>query len=186
MLMTEANDEQHLIRSILKGNTSAFAPIINSYQYKIRAFINKRCSNSADCDDLVQEVFIAIHKNLHQYKPEFSLSAWIFGIARNKTNEHFRKIQRLPTPVEETKDVTHEDTPLTQIFVTEQTNSFWNEAKRILTEEQFTAIWLKYQQDLQVSEISEHMKISLSNVKIQLFRARKSLSKSKLINQLSL
>ena len=183
--MSANNNESLLIRSILNGDTSAFARIIDNYHSKIRAFIYKRCSNTADCDDIVQEVFIAIHKNLHQYKSEFSFSAWIFGIARNKTNEHFRKISRYPTAVKETKDIVHEETPDHQIFITEQTNYFWNEAKRLLNEEQFTAIWLKYQQELQITEIAEHMGISLSNVKIQLFRARKSLSKSNIINKLS-
>ncbi|MGJ8655573.1 MAG: RNA polymerase sigma factor [Akkermansiaceae bacterium] len=184
--MSDANDEQQHIKSILNGNTSAFSYIINTYQNKIRAFINKRCSNSADSDDITQEVFIAAHKNLHQYKPEFPFSAWIFGIARNKANEHFRKVKRLPTPIAETADAGHSDTPQSRIFITEQTNQFWNEAKRILSEEQFTAIWLKYQQDLQVSEICKHMQITNSNAKIHLFRARKKLSNSTLINNLTL
>jgi RNA polymerase sigma-70 factor (ECF subfamily) len=184
--MSEIGDEQQHIQSILDGNTSAFAHIITAYQNKIRAFINKRCTNSADSDDITQEIFIAAHKNLHQYKSEFPFSAWIFGIARNKANEHFRKVKRLPIPTEQTDDVGHFDTPQSRIFIAEQSNLFWNEAKRILSEEQFTAIWLKYQQDLQVTDICEHMKISQSNAKIHLFRARKKLSESSIINNLIL
>ncbi len=184
--MSEISDEQKHIRSILAGNTSAFSHIINSYQNKIRAFINKRCSNSADTDDITQEIFIAVHKNLHQYKTEFPFSAWIFGIARNKANEHFRKVKRLPTPIAEADDAGHTDTPQSRIFITEQSHEFWNEAKRILSEEQFTAIWLKYQQELQITDICEHMQITKSNAKIHLFRARKKLAQSTLINNLTL
>lgn len=184
--MSEINDEQQHIQSILNGNTSAFAHIIANYQSKIRAFINKRCSNAADSDDITQEIFIAVHKNLHQYKSEFPFSAWIFGIARNKANEHFRKVKRLDVPSEHIDEAGHIDTPQSRIFITEQSNQFWNEAKRILSEEQFTAIWLKYQQDLQVSDISEHMQVSISNTKIHLFRARKKLAQSTTINNLTL
>ncbi|MFT6794044.1 MAG: RNA polymerase sigma-70 factor (ECF subfamily) [Rubritalea sp.] len=186
MIMSEISDEQRHIRSILDGNTSAFTHIINAHQNKIRAFINKRCSNSADSDDITQEIFIAVHKNLHQYKSEFPFSAWIFGIARNKANEHFRKAKRLPIPSEHTEDVGHSDNPQSRIFIAEKSNQFWNEAKRVLSEEQFIAIWLKYQQDLQVTDICEHMQITQSNVKIHLFRARKKLAQSKLINNLTL
>lgn len=182
VIMSEINDEQQHIQSILNGNTSAFSYIVGAYQKKIRAFINKRCASSADSDDITQEIFIAIHKNLHQYKPEFPFSAWVFGIARNKANEHFRKVKRLPIPVAEADEAGHTDTPQSRIFITEQTNQFWNEAKRLLSEEQFTAIWLKYQQDLNVTEISKHMQITSSNAKIHLFRARKRLSQSTLIN----
>ena len=184
--MSEINIEQQHIQSILDGNTSAFAHIITAYQSKIRSFISKRCANSADSDDITQEIFIAVHKNLYQYKSELPFSAWIFGIARNKTNEHFRKAKLLPSSTEITCDEGHTDTPQSRIFITEQTNQFWNEAKRILTEEQFTAIWLKYQQDLQVADICKYMQISESNAKIHLFRARKKLSESTLINNLTL
>ena len=179
------DNEQQLIRNILEGNISAFTHIINAYQHKVHAFVNKRCSNSTDCDDIVQEVFIAIHKNLHQYKPEFPFKAWIFGIVRNKTNEHFRKVLKIPSPVEEAYDQSHSDTPEKRVFIAEESNLFWDEAKHILTEEQFTAIWLKYQQTLTISEICEHMNITNSNAKIHLFRARKKLSLSPLIKQLS-
>jgi RNA polymerase sigma-70 factor, ECF subfamily len=185
MIMSDINIEKQHIQSILNGNTSAFVYIINTYQGKIRSFINKRCANSADSDDITQEIFIAVHKNLYQYKPDFPFSAWVFGIARNKANEHFRKVKQLPTSIEHTDEVGHSDTPQSRIFITEQTNQFWNEAQRILSEEQFTAIWLKYQQDLPVSEISEHMQISQANAKIHLFRARKKLSESTLINNLT-
>lgn len=184
--MSEVNNEQLHIQSILDGNTTSFAYIIENYQSKIRSFINKRCANSADSDDITQEIFIAVHKNLYQYKSELPFSAWIFGIARNKANEHFRKVKQFPTAIEHTDDAGHTDTPQSRIVSTEQSNEFWNEAKRILSEEQFTAIWLKYQQDLQVSDICKHMQISLSNVKIHLFRARKKLSESTLINNFTL
>jgi RNA polymerase sigma-70 factor, ECF subfamily len=186
MIMSEVNIEQQHIQSILNGNTSAFAHIITAYQSKIKSFISKRCSNSADSDDITQEIFIAVHKNLYQYKSELPFSAWIFGIARNKANEHFRKVKLLPTLIEHADDAGHTDTPQSRIFITEQTNQFWNEAKRILSEEQFTAIWLKYQHDLQITDICQHMQISESNAKIHLFRARKKLSESTLINNLTL
>jgi RNA polymerase sigma-70 factor (ECF subfamily) len=184
--MSYINDEQRHIQSILDGNTSAFTHIINAYQNKVRAFISKRCSNSADTEDITQEIFIAVHKNLYQYKSEFPFSAWLFGIARNKANEHFRKVKRLPILTERAEDAGHSDTPQSRIFITEQSNQFWNEAKRVLSEEQFTAIWLKYQESLKLIDICKSMQITESNAKIHLFRARKKLAQSTLINNFNL
>lgn len=179
--------EKKLIQRILGGEVSFFSKIVDSHQNKIRSYIAKRCSNNADAEDITQEIFIAAYKNLSQYDTGKPFSAWLFGIARNKSNEHFRKAQRVPIPVdmEEVAEVCHLDSPDSLLTLEEKTKQFWQEAKRLLSEEQFTAIWLKYQSDLSVIEISEALQVSLSNAKIHLFRARKKLANSNLIHQIA-
>lgn len=178
------NTEQISIQRILSGDVSMFSEIILNHQQKIRSYIYKRCSNHADAEDITQEIFIAAYNNLTQYDTSKPFSAWLFGIARNKSNEHFRKAKRIPIPSETALEIGHSNTPETQVSSTEKTNQFWNEAQSILNEEQFTAIWLKYQSENSIAEIAASMKISESNAKIHLFRARKKLSTSSLINHL--
>ncbi len=178
------NIEQKTIQRILSGDVSVFSEIISNHQQKIRSYIFKRCSNHADAEDITQEIFIAAYNNLPQYDNSKPFSAWLFGIARNKSNEHFRKAKRVPIPSDDTPEISHLDTPDAQISTSERSNNFWNEAKSILNEEQFTSIWLKYHQEFSISEISSAMKVTESNAKIHLFRARKKLSTSTIINQL--
>lgn len=193
--------EKKTIQRILSGEISFFSQIVDSHHKKIRSYISKRCSNKTDTEDIIQEIFIAAFNNLSQYDSTKPFSAWIFGIARNKSNDHYRKVQRIPIPTESIDNTdstivatsgsvqlsnhSQQDTPASILATREQSNQFWEESKRILTEEQFTAIWLKYQSEFNVSEISIAMKISLSNTKIHLFRARKKLATSPLINQLA-
>lgn len=178
--------EKKIIQRILGGEVSSFSQIVESHHLKVRSYITKRCSNDADAEDITQEIFIAAYKNLSQYDAAKPFSAWLFGIARNKSNEHFRKIKRMPIAVDidEFSEFSHTDSPDTLVSLDERSKSFWQEAKRVLSEEQFTAVWLKYQSDLSVIEISEALKITESNAKIQLFRARKKLAASNLINHL--
>lgn len=171
------------VENTLAGETSAFSVIVAEHELKIASFLLKRCPVKTDADDLLQETFIAAYKNLSQYNPQYPFSAWIFGIARNKANEHFRKIQKLSTTsADHAPEAIHAETPHHKLSTAEQADLFWTEAKRILSEDQFTALWLKYQEEQSIAEISETMQKSLSNVKIQLFRARKALAQSKLIN----
>ncbi|MEO1857593.1 MAG: sigma-70 region 4 domain-containing protein [Rubritalea sp.] len=60
-------------------------------------------------------------------------------------------------------------------------NSFWDESKRLLSQDQVSALWLKYQENLGISEIAHTLDKSEANVKIFLFRARKALAKSNLL-----
>jgi len=179
--------EQTIIQNILSGDTAVFARLIDTYQHNIRAYLAKRCANHADADDITQETFIAAFNNLSQYDKTKPFSAWLFGIARNKSNEHFRKQKRIPIPTtpDSSPEPSHIDTPASRLTISEKSSHFWTEAKRILNEQQFTAIWLKYQQDLSIADISTAMDLTQANIKILLFRARKKLATSTTINNLA-
>lgn len=59
----------------------------------IKAFILKRIDNKNEADDILQEVFIKIHTKIDTLKDENKLHAWIYQIARNTINDHYRKIK---------------------------------------------------------------------------------------------
>jgi RNA polymerase sigma-70 factor, ECF subfamily len=44
--------------------------------------------SAADADDVTQEVFVIVHRKLHEYDGRASLRAWIYGIARRKASDH--------------------------------------------------------------------------------------------------
>lgn len=44
--------------------------------------------SAADADDVTQEVFVIVHRKLHEYDGRASLRAWIYGIARRKAADH--------------------------------------------------------------------------------------------------
>ena len=47
--------------------------------------------NEADADDLAQEAFISIYKNLHRFRNESSLSTWVYRISVNTACSFLRK-----------------------------------------------------------------------------------------------
>ena len=77
---------------------------------RLRSFVSRRV-RAADAEDVVQEIFLNIHRNLSTVKDEARLPAWIFKIARNAIADYFRKNARptedlaedfdLPTPAEQ-------------------------------------------------------------------------------------
>ncbi|SHJ14490.1 RNA polymerase sigma-70 factor, ECF subfamily [Rubritalea squalenifaciens DSM 18772] len=177
-LPTETTDEE-LVRMVLAGCTNSYRSIIARYENKLMAFLLKRLNERSDAQDVCQETFIAIYRNLESFDTEKSFSAWIYGIARNKANDHFRKLKPLPEPANASDILS--TTPRTDLDSNEQAEVFWDEARRLLSDDQFTALWLHYQQEMPVKMISETMKQSPSNVKIHLFRGRKALAQSSLL-----
>lgn len=67
------------------------------HKARLRAYISRRVSNSHDVDDILQEVFLKAHVNLHAVKSHGSISGWLYRIAYNSIVDHYRSQRPLET-----------------------------------------------------------------------------------------
>jgi len=75
----------------------------------IRGYVRDRHA----AEDLVQETFLRVHRNLHRYRGQASLRTWVFSIARNLCLDHLRASGRSRLRLVEALDTTtHERTPV--------------------------------------------------------------------------
>jgi RNA polymerase sigma-70 factor (ECF subfamily) len=72
---------------------------------RLRAFVSKRVKQPADAEDVVQEIFVRIHRNLSTIQDETRLAAWTFAIARNAIADHFRDKGKPTDPLPDDFDV---------------------------------------------------------------------------------
>jgi RNA polymerase sigma-70 factor, ECF subfamily len=94
----------------VQENTDSQA-VWEDFHGRLRSFVSRRVKQPADAEDVVQEIFLHIHRNLSTVKDEARLPAWIFKIARNAIVDYFRKNARpaeslaedfdLPAPTEQ-------------------------------------------------------------------------------------
>jgi len=68
-----------------------FWDIYYDYYERVKRFIFALVKDGWVADDLVQETFIKVQKNLNQLRDDSKLSSWIFKIANNLCHDHFRK-----------------------------------------------------------------------------------------------
>ncbi|MGI8874332.1 MAG: sigma-70 family RNA polymerase sigma factor, partial [Egibacteraceae bacterium] len=69
---------------------------------RLRAFIATRVSNPADAEDILQDVFVKVHRGARELRDTERLTTWIFRIAHNAIIDHYRSApRRRETPVEE-------------------------------------------------------------------------------------
>ena len=64
-------------------NTPRFTQILQDYGPMIRRYLNRKCNNLGDVDDLYQECVCAIFQALPRFAGRSSVSTWVFGICRN-------------------------------------------------------------------------------------------------------
>jgi RNA polymerase sigma-70 factor (ECF subfamily) len=60
------------------------------FHERLLAFVRRRVAGDQDAEDILQDVFVRIHKNLQQLKDTASTRAWLYQIARNSIVDHHR------------------------------------------------------------------------------------------------
>ncbi len=60
------------------------------FRDRLKRFILKSVQNSQDAEDILQEVFLRIHRHLHTVRDRTKLTAWIYQVTRNAIVDHVR------------------------------------------------------------------------------------------------
>jgi RNA polymerase sigma factor (sigma-70 family) len=84
-------DELLLIEELKQGNENAFKQLVDTYNKPVYNTALGLVQNEADAEDIAQEVFIQVLKNISSFKSESKLGTWIYRIAVNKALEWERK-----------------------------------------------------------------------------------------------
>lgn len=71
-------------------NQQAVGDMWQQVHERLRAFIAKRVGNDAEAEDLLQEVFVRVHRHLDQLKEPERLTSWVFQITRHAIIDYYR------------------------------------------------------------------------------------------------
>jgi RNA polymerase sigma factor (sigma-70 family) len=82
---------------------------------KMYAVCLRYSNNAEDAQDLLQEGFIKIYRNLHRFRAEGSFEGWIRRVFVNTSIEHFRKKSAKLSMVSEKEEGTIEDTDVSAL-----------------------------------------------------------------------
>ena len=92
------SDQELVVLSI--QDQDYFLYLMKRYEKRLLSYI-MRISNIglADAEDLLQEVFIKVYKNLNNYDPSLKFSSWIYRITHNEVISDFRKRKIRPQKI---------------------------------------------------------------------------------------
>lgn len=174
--MTDREDKYY-IDLVLSGDTSAYSYLVDRYKDMVYSLALKMLKNEAEAEDLAQEVFINVFKTLSRFKGSAKFSTWLYRITYNRSISLLRKTKReLPTHDEVYLENKGEvDFPSIDSVDSEQAIAELRKAIKWLCEEDQLLIMLHYFQQQSVEEIAAVTALSVSNVKVKLYRIRKKL-----------
>ena len=164
------NSETALIEAARRGSAAAFTELVSAYREGLLRFLVTRSSSFADAEDALQDTLINAYRYLHSYNPRWRFSTWLYRIAINNAAR-----LRTADSVELGDLADSEDGPLRQCIRDQERENLWLVARRKLADEVYTAMWLRYVEDMSVNDISQVLERSVSWTKVNLMRGRKTL-----------
>ncbi|MEA5459443.1 RNA polymerase sigma factor SigZ [Arcicella sp. LKC2W] len=161
-------------------HTITFNEIWLKFSHPVKDYIRKQTQNADITDDLLQDVFIKIHQNLHLLREEERVAGWVFQIARNTVLNYFRSKKRQLEDNELT-DIEKEDEPFKENNFNEMVGIWLKEFKKDLDPKYQEALQLVDIEGISQVELAHRLGISVSGAKSRVQRGREQL-KQKLID----
>lgn len=107
--------ESDLIKGSIAGDRRMQEELYRRFAPKMYAVCLRYANNTNDAQDLLQEGFIKVYKNLHRFRAEGSFEGWVRRVFVNTSIEHFRKKTAQLSSVSEKEENTIEDADITAL-----------------------------------------------------------------------
>jgi RNA polymerase sigma-70 factor (ECF subfamily) len=167
------------------GDMAAFEQLVERHQRMVVGTVGRMLGTNSDAEDIAQQVFVRVWKNVKRYEPRAKFTTWLLKITRNLVFNELRRRSRHPAvPLQSETD--EEERPLKDeravapdaALLDHELQEAVDAAIAELPETQRMAVILRRYEELSYEEIAEALGQSVSAVKSLLFRARTELRES--------
>jgi RNA polymerase sigma-70 factor (ECF subfamily) len=164
-----------LARRAVAGQPEAWDEILRLYAEKIYNLALHFTGCRTEADDVTQEIFLRLYRNLRLYRGDVPLGAWALRLSRNVCIDHYRRSRRegrWSLVSEEILAVLPaEDDPLAEASHREQLATVYR-ALGDMNEDTALVIVLRDLQGLTLEEVAEQLGLPMGTVKSRLHRGR--------------
>lgn len=180
--------DQEIVSLTLK-NKEIYQYLVRRYEEKLLRYIIRISGvRTEDAEDILQNVFIKVYKNLNDFDADLKFSSWIYRITHNETISHFRKANSRPKIL---------DSEASEVFVNiikddlnikldlEKSNlkEIFQKVILNLDEKYREVIILKYMEDMDYQEVSDVLRKPMGTVATLLKKAKEQLKKEIIKNK---
>ena len=174
----DTTDELKIIEQVKQGDLLAFRLLVDKYKSMAFHIALQIVKNVEDAEEIAQDAFLNTYQSISRFKGESKFSTWFYKIVFNLAVSRTRKKKIETSNIDETEISDYEIAEAYQDFTSleqeERSLQIRNAVNR-LKEDESLIITLFYLNENTIEEISSITDLSISNVKVKLHRARKSL-----------
>lgn len=164
---TETDASEDLLTRALAGEAAAFGMLVRTHQRSVYSLALRMLSDRHEAEDLAQEVFLGLHRNLSSVESPAHLTFWLRKVTLNRAIDRLRREPRQTVSLEDAGYLVSE--------TTEQRDPLLQRRLRALLAQLPAApravMLLRYQEDLNPNEIARTLNMSINTVKSHLKRS---------------
>lgn len=172
-------DDQAYIDLVIKGDTNAFAVLVDRYKDMVFTLSLKMVKNREEAEEIAQDSFIKAFRSLNKFKGDSKFSTWLFKVTYNSCLDRLKKLKRVNPLVAIDEYTEKEVVELSDIFDSiedsERKQMIQVCLDRLPHEDRFL-LTLYYFEEQSLKEMAKIMGINDNHVKIKLHRSRKKLA----------
>ena len=171
--IADLDNDFTLIKNFIDGEESAFQELVKLHSDKVRNIIYVTVNRGDYVDDIAQDVFITVYKNLKNFRFESQFTTWLYRITINKCRDYLRKmkIRNIFSPIKEAE----EKSSFSNATEEKDVKRFVRDAIKKLPDKLRTPLLLKDIEGFSYQEIAETVGCEIGTVKSRIFRAREGL-----------
>jgi len=151
--------------------------LVEKYQERLYWHIRQMVKNHEDTDDVLQNVFIKVHRSIHSFKGDSKLYTWLYRIATNEAITFLNKrAKQYHISSEALQDRLINSLESDLYFEGDEIQIQLQKAIQTLPEKQQTVFRMKYFQDITYEELSEITDTSVGALKSSYHIATKKIT----------
>ncbi|WBU88747.1 RNA polymerase sigma factor [Cellulophaga omnivescoria] len=170
--------EETLVHQLKEKNSQAkaFEVLVDTYKERLYWHIRKIVLNHDDADDVLQNTFIKVFRNINKFKGDSKLFSWIYRIATNESLSFLKtKSKMLGVTSEELQELLLENLQSDVYFEGDEIQLKLQKAISTLPEKQKLVFNMKYFDELKYEEISDILGTSVGGLKASYHQAAKKI-----------
>jgi len=160
--------DEDLMLTYQTGDHTAFETLYRRYHNRVSAYIQRRVFDPSARVDVVQEVFLKLHKARHLYSKDFPFAPWLFTICKSVLVDHLKR----------RSTQTHVDLDSLELASPEREPSNFGQVASMLeplAPVARSAMQMRYSEDLDFDQIARRLNTSPTNVRQIISRAIRKL-----------
>jgi RNA polymerase sigma-70 factor (ECF subfamily) len=90
MMSSSKEADLQLVARCREGDLGAFEELYRAHAGRLYGLAMRMLGNAADAEDLLQEIFLSVHRKLDSFRGESALGTWLYRMAMNQILDYVR------------------------------------------------------------------------------------------------
>jgi len=178
--MERREEEQQLVEDILEGDRDRYRTLVDRYAPMVFSVVNEFVDSENDAEELAQEIFVKTYERLSSFKGQSKFSSWLYMIAKNHCRDYAKNVRRKNKRLSdidknELDNQLENSDPPDREMERRQWIGVLKEGLDSINKDYAEAFLMKYDNDMTYKAMSKRLDVSVSALKVRVYRAKKEL-----------